>query len=128
MPNKYSFAEKKRIRNSFEKISSVMDFPDILEVQTNSYKEFLQSHLSPDERQKQGLHAVFLSIFPIISVSGNAKIEYLGYELDEPEFDVSECIARGTTYESTMRIICRISFLDKTTGEEILKSAREEKV
>ena len=128
MPNKYSFAEKKRIRNSFEKISSVMDFPDILEVQTNSYKEFLQSHLSPDERQKQGLHGVFHSIFPIISVSGNAKIEYLGYELDEPEFDVSECIARGTTYESTMRIICRISFLDKTTGEEILKSAREEKV
>ena len=97
MPNKYSFAEKKRIRNSFEKISSVMDFPDILEVQTNSYKEFLQSHLSPDERQKQGLHGVFHSIFPIISVSGNAKIEYLGYELDEPEFDVSECIARGTT-------------------------------
>ena len=45
MPYKYSFAEKKRIRNSFEKISSVMDFPDILEVQTNSYKEFLQSHL-----------------------------------------------------------------------------------
>ena len=56
MPNKYSFAEKKRIRNSFEKISSVMNFPDILEVQTNSYKEFLQSHLSPEERQNQGLH------------------------------------------------------------------------
>ena len=56
MPNKYSFAEKKRIRNSFEKISSVMNFPDILEVQTNSYKEFLQSHLSPKERQNQGLH------------------------------------------------------------------------
>ena len=65
MPKKYSFAEKKRIRNSFEKISSVMDFPDILEVQTNSYKEFLQSHLSPDERQKQGLHGVFTPFSPL---------------------------------------------------------------
>ena len=69
MAENYSFAEKKRIRKSFEKISSVMSLPDILEVQTNSYKHFLQSAINKDKRLDQGLEHVFKSIFPIISVS-----------------------------------------------------------
>ena len=54
MAENYSFAEKKRIRKSFEKISSVMSLPDILEVQTNSYKHFLQSAINKDKRLDQG--------------------------------------------------------------------------
>ena len=128
MTNNYSFAEKKRIRKSFEKISSVMSLPDILEIQTDSYKHFLQEEVSPDNRKEQGLENVFKSIFPIVSVSGNAKIDYLRYELGEPEFDVFECLPRGRTYEAPLHIWCRITFIDKTTGEENLKSARDEKV
>ena len=97
MTNNYSFAEKKRIRKSFEKISSVMSLPDILEIQTNSYKHFLQEEVSPENRKEQGLENVFKSIFPIVSVSGNARIDYLRYELGEPEFDVFECLPRGRT-------------------------------
>ena len=77
MTENYSFAEKKRIRKSFEKISSVMSLPDILEIQTDSYKHFLQSDIDPEKRKDQGLEQVFRSIFPIVSVSGNAKIDYL---------------------------------------------------
>ena len=128
MTNNYSFAEKKRIRKSFEKISSVMSLPDILEIQTDSYKHFLQEEVSPENRKEQGLENVFKSIFPIVSVSGNAKIDYLRYELGEPEFDVFECLPRGRTYEAPLHIWCRITFIDKTTGEENLKSARDEKV
>ena len=117
MAENYSFAEKKRIRKSFEKISSVMPLPDILEVQTNSYKHFLQSAVNKDKRLDQGLEHVFKSIFPIVSVSGNAKIDYLGYELGEPEFDVFECLPRGRTYEAPLNIWCRITFIDKSTGE-----------
>ena len=61
MAENYSFAEKKRIRKSFEKISSVMSLPDILEVQTNSYKHFLQSAINKDKRLDQGLEHVFKS-------------------------------------------------------------------
>mgnify|MGYP000658848915 CR=1 FL=1 len=128
MAENYSFAEKKRIRKSFEKISSVMSLPDILEVQTNSYKHFLQSAINKDKRLDQGLEHVFKSIFPIVSVSGNAKIDYLGYELGEPEFDVFECLPRGRTYEAPLNIWCRITFIDKSTGEENLKSAKDERV
>ena len=128
MAENYSFAEKKRIRKSFEKISSVMALPDILEVQTNSYQHFLQSAISKEKRLDQGLEHVFKSIFPIVSVSGNAKIDYLGYELEDPKFDVVECLPRAKTYEAPLHIWCRITFIDKSTGEENLKSARDERV
>ena len=128
MASTYSFAEKKRIRKSFEKISSAMSLPDILEIQTDSYDYFLQNIPDTTKRKNQGLESVFQSIFPINSVSGNARIEYLGYHLKDPEFDVQECLPRGKSYEAALIITCRIIFIDKTTGEENLKSAREEKV
>lgn len=128
MASTYSFAEKKRIRKSFEKISSAMSLPDILEIQTDSYDYFLQNIPDATKRKNQGLESVFQSIFPINSVSGNARIEYLGYKLQKPEFDVQECLPRGKTYEAPLIIRCRIIFIDKTTGEENLKSAREEEV
>jgi len=128
MASTYSFAEKKRIRKSFEKISSAMSLPDILEIQTDSYDYFLQNIPDITKRKNQGLESVFQSIFPINSVSGNARIEYLGYHLKDPEFDVQECLPRGKSYEAALIITCRIIFIDKTTGEENLKSAREETV
>ena len=128
MASTYSFAEKKRIRKSFEKISSAMSLPDILEIQTDSYDYFLQNIPDATKRKNQGLESVFQSIFPINSVSGNARIEYLGYKLQDPEFDVQECLPRGKTFEVPLIIRCRIIFIDKTTGEENLKSAREEEV
>ena len=128
MASTYSFAEKKRIRKSFEKISSAMSLPDILEIQTNSYDYFLQNIPDSTKRKNQGLESVFQSIFPINSVSGNARIEYLGYRLQEPEFDVRECLPRGKSFEAPLIIRCRIIFIDKATGEENLKSAREEDV
>ena len=128
MASTYSFAEKKRIRKSFEKISSAMSLPDILEIQTDSYDYFLQNIPDSTKRKNQGLESVFQSIFPINSVSGNARIEYLGYRLQEPEFDVRECLPRGKSFEAPLIIRCRIIFIDKATGEENLKSAREEDV
>jgi len=68
MTNNYSFAEKKRIRKSFEKISSVMSLPDILEIQTDSYKHFLQEEVSPDNRKEQGLENVFFYVIMFILI------------------------------------------------------------
>lgn len=77
----YSYTEKKRIRKNFGTFAQVMDLPNLIETQTNSYAEFLQADVAPDSRKKQGLEEVFQSLFPITSVSGNAALEYVSYEL-----------------------------------------------
>ena len=71
----YSYTEKKRIRKNFGTFAQVMDLPNLIETQTNSYAEFLQADVAPEARKKQGLEEVFQSLFPIKSVSGNAALE-----------------------------------------------------
>ena len=87
----FSYTEKKRIRRSFEKISSVMDLPNLLATQLESYEEFLQKDIDPLKRKVQGLQKVFDSIFPIQSHNGNARMEFSTYELGEPVFNEREC-------------------------------------
>lgn len=73
----YSYTEKKRIRKDFSKLPDVMDVPYLLAIQLDSYREFLQAGASKDQFRDVGLHAAFKSVFPIISYSGNAALEYV---------------------------------------------------
>ena len=84
----YSFTEKKRIRKDFGKRSSILEVPFLLATQIESYKGFLQADTQPDERDDLGLHAAFKSVFPIVSYSGNAALEYVSYRLGDTAFDV----------------------------------------
>src|SRR6267142_2034640 len=99
----YSFTEKKRIRKSFAKRASVLPVPFLLETQLASYRAFLQADTPAEARKNEGLQAAFTSIFPISSHSGNARLEFVGYQLGEPPFDVKECQQRGLTYASPLR-------------------------
>ena len=94
----YSFTEKKRIRKDFGKRSSILEVPYLLAIQLDSYRKFLQADTAEEKRDEIGLHAAFRSVFPIISYSGNALLEYVSYRLGEPVFDVKECQLRGLTY------------------------------
>ena len=94
----YSYTEKKRIRKNFGKLPSAMDIPYLLSIQIDSYKQFTQSDSSVENRIDQGLHAAFKSVFPIVSYSGKAILEYVSYDLGKPVFDVKECQLRGSTY------------------------------
>ena len=87
----YSFTEMKRIRKSFAKRPVVLDVPYLLTTQIESYQQFLQAETNPAERKPEGLQAAFTSIFPIVSHSGNARLEYVSYLLGEPVFDIKEC-------------------------------------
>ena len=91
----YSYTEKKRIRKNFGTFAKVMDLPNLIETQTKSYAEFLQADVAPEARKKQGLEDVFQSLFPIKSVSGNAALEYVSYELGKNTYDVQECLVQG---------------------------------
>ena len=104
----YTYTEKKRIRKDFGKLQSAMDIPYLLAIQIDSYKEFTQADVPADERLDQGLQAAFKSIFPIVSYSGKALLEYVSYRLGKPEFDVSECILRGATYAVSLRVKVRL--------------------
>ena len=122
----FSYTEKKRVRRSFEKISSVMDLPNLLATQLKSYEHFLQRKVDPLKRNNQGLESVIHSIFPIKSHNGLARMECTSYELGEPIFDERECKLKGITYEASLHINCDLFFTDKETGK--LKEGKSQKV
>ncbi|MCG8435053.1 MAG: DNA-directed RNA polymerase subunit beta, partial [Gammaproteobacteria bacterium] len=126
----YSFTEKKRIRKDFGKRPSVLEAPYLLAIQLNSYRQFLQADNSPEARDDTGLHAAFKSVFPIVSYSGNAALEYVGYRLGEPVFDVKECQLRGLTYAAPLRVLVRLVIYDKeSTGDDrVPKEVKEQEV
>lgn len=123
----YSFTEKKRIRKDFGKLPTVMEVPYLLAIQLDSYRKFLQQGTSADQRLEEGLEAAFRSVFPIVSYSGNAALEYAGYELGKPVFDVKECILRGATYAAPLRVRIRLMIYDRESSGAI-KDIREQQV
>lgn len=112
----YSYTEKKRIRKDFGNRRSIMEVPYLLATQIDSYDQFLQPDVAPDERKDTGLHAAFQSVFPIVSYSGNAALEYVGYSLGAPVFDVKECQLRGITYAASLRVKVQLIIYDKEAG------------
>ncbi len=126
----YSFTEKKRIRKGFGKRPTILDVPYLLAIQVNSYHEFLQADLAPEERRGSGLQAAFKSVFPITSYSGNAALEFVSYRLGEPSFDVKECQLRGTTYAAPLRVLVRLVIYDRDApaGSKVVKDIREQEV
>jgi DNA-directed RNA polymerase subunit beta len=123
----YSYTEKKRIRKSFAKRASVLDVPFLLATQLESFTAFLQAAVPPAKRNGQGLQAAFSSIFPIVSHSGNARLEFVSYALAEPTFDVKECQQRGLTFASALRAKVRLVILDREVPDTI-KEVKEQEV
>jgi len=94
----YSYTEKKRIRKDFGERHSILDVPYLLATQIESYRDFLQADKDNDTRVDRGLHAAFKSVFPIVSYSGNAALDYVSYRLGEPAFDVRHLMSRNVSY------------------------------
>ena len=109
----YSFTEKKRIRKDFGKQAGILEVPYLLAIQLDSYKKFLQAEVDQSARADNGLHAAFKSVFPISSYSGHAVLEYQGYRLGDPVFDVKECQLRGLTFAAPLRVKTRLVVYDK---------------
>lgn len=128
-----SYVEKKRFRKSFGKHIEKMPIPNLLEIQVNSYSQFIRmegSECDLSKYQETGLHHALTSIFPIVSFSGNARLEYVSYSLGEVMFDVRDCKLRGLTYSAPLRIKLRLVIFDKeATGDpKPVKDIREQDV
>ncbi|MGI9336062.1 MAG: DNA-directed RNA polymerase subunit beta, partial [Gammaproteobacteria bacterium] len=126
----YSFTERKRIRKDFGKRPSILDAPYLLAIQLDSYREFLQEGVAADRRGERGLHAAFKSVFPIVSYSGDAALEYVSYRLGAPIFDVKECQLRGMTYAASLRVKLRLVLYDKEASgdNKPVKDIKEQEV
>ncbi|MFB2538995.1 MULTISPECIES: DNA-directed RNA polymerase subunit beta [unclassified Acinetobacter] len=122
----YSYTEKKRIRKNFGKLPQVMDVPYLLSIQVDSYRDFLQDGTPVKQREDVGLQSAFRSVFPIESYSGNAALEFVEYQLGKPEFDVRECILRGSTFAAPMRVKIRLILRDRDS--KAIKDVREQEV
>ena len=110
----YSLTERKRIRKSFAKRASVLKVPFLIATQIDSFTAFLQASVAAEARKNDGLQAAFTSIFPIVSHSGNARLEFVSYSLGEPPFDVKECQQRGLTFASPLRAKVRLVLMERT--------------
>ncbi|MDR1057694.1 MAG: DNA-directed RNA polymerase subunit beta [Coxiellaceae bacterium] len=125
----FSYTEKKRIRKSFAKHHVVVEPPYLLATQVESYRGFLQTGISQEMLTNTGLHAVFKSVFPISSYSGNSELEYVSYNLGEPIFDVQECRTRGLTYAAVLRVKLRLTIYEKSSaGVRKIKEVKEQEI
>ncbi len=124
----YTFTEKKRIRKGFGKLSEKMEFPYLLQIQIDSYEKFLRVDSDEDDRARSGLHSAFSSVFPIVSYSGNAALEYLDYSLGEPAFSVRESVVRSITYAAPLKVKVRLIIYDKDNSNKSVKDVKEQEV
>ena len=112
MVNTLSFTDKKRVRKNFGKLKEVSKFPNLIEIQKNSYDEFLLENENPSSREDRGLQKVFKSVFPLEDFSGSARIEFIDYNFQKPKFDVDECRQRDKTYAAPLNVKLRLIVFD----------------
>ncbi len=126
----YSFTEKKRLRKSFGKSTDVLPVPFLLATQIESYHNFLQADVDPDQRADKGLQMAFKSVFPMESFSGNAALEFVRYRLGDPTFDERECQQRGVTFAVSLRVLVRLVIYDKDApaGVKQVKDIKEQEI
>src|SRR3954452_11159441 len=91
-------------RINFGKIKEIIAPPNLIELQTNSYKEFLQAEIAPSKRKNLGLQAVFTEVFPIESYDGKCVLDFHSYEIGEPKVDWLECLREGLTYGAPLYV------------------------
>jgi DNA-directed RNA polymerase subunit beta len=147
-----------RERRNFARIPTIIDLPNLIEVQQKSYGRFLQQERSPADREDRGLEAVFRSVFPINDFNGTASLEYVGYEIGmwetedgeyrglggrgvvadggqrpltyRAKYDVGECRQKGSTFADPLRVLVRLVVRDKGADGEsgAIREVKEQKV
>ena len=128
-----TFTQKKSIRKNFGKLKESLSIPNLIEVQKNSYKNFIESKsadLKKDNPYDKGLLKVFKSIFPINDASEKSSLEFISCSLDKPKFDVTECRQRSLTYSAALKANLRLVVydIDPETNTKQILSAKEQEV
>jgi len=125
-----SLISNKRIRKNFGKIKKIVDIPDLIGMQRESFQRFLQMNIPPEKRRDIGLQAVFKSVFPIKDFTGSASLEFVSYRFGEVKHSIEECIHRGMTYEISIRITVRLVVydIDSESGVSNIRDIKEQEI
>src|SRR5881628_2653203 len=115
-----------RGRKDFGKIPSIVEIPNLIEVQKRSYEGFLQKDVPAERREEFGLQAVFKSVFPIADYNDNALLEFDSYHFGEPKYTVEECHDRGMTFAIPLKVTLRLVVFDHDK-EAKTKTIREQR-
>jgi len=118
-----------KLRKSFGKSFLQTPLPDLVEIQYNSYKDFLQADVAPENRKNIGLQKVFNSTFPLKDYAGIAELQFIEYTLDKPVYNVQECMLRNITYSSKLKLKLRLILSDVTEdGKKTLRDIKEQEI
>jgi DNA-directed RNA polymerase subunit beta len=107
------------LRTNFGKLDAVIDAPDLIDIQTRSYHEFLQMDRSPDKRKAQGLEGVLKEIFPLESYDGRYVLDYVRYKLSEPKLSRLESLYEGQTFAAPLHVTFRLKDGDEVREEDV---------
>src|SRR6266700_3548722 len=119
-----------RVRKNYAKINKIIDIPNLIDIQKQSYEKFLQKDIPQDQREDVGLQGVFKSVFPIKDFSETSSLEFVSYTLDKPKYDVDECRQRGMTFAAPIKVIVRLVVWDtnEETGSQSIRDVKEQEV
>src|SRR5262245_3171604 len=118
-----------RVRKNYAKITKIIDIPNLIDIQKQSYEKFLQKDIPVDQREDIGLQGVFKSVFPIKDFSETSSLEFVSYNLEKPKYDVDECRQRGMTYAAPIKVTTQLMVYDsREGGERIVRDIKEQEV
>ncbi|MDI6688164.1 MAG: DNA-directed RNA polymerase subunit beta, partial [Desulfobacterales bacterium] len=125
-----SFLASKRIRKDFSKIRKIVEIPNLISMQTESFKRFMQMDVPPEKRKDIGLQSVFKSVFPIKDFTGSASLEFVSYRLCDIKHSIEECVHRGMSYEMPIRITVRLVVYDVDKEAQIsnIRDIKEQEI
>ncbi|MHB8784407.1 MAG: DNA-directed RNA polymerase subunit beta, partial [Desulfobacteria bacterium] len=117
-------------RVDFSKNEKVQEIPNLIQVQQESYAEFLQADVPPEKRRDVGLQTVFKGIFPITDYNGRASLEFLSYAIGELKWSEEECRERGVTYAAPIKVTVQLVIfdVDEKTGARTIRDVKEQEV
>jgi DNA-directed RNA polymerase subunit beta len=122
--------ESKRFRKEFGKFPPLIEIPDLIEVQKDSYDKFLQANHDPRSRTNTGLQGVFKSVFPISDFNNTASLDFESYVLETPKYDVDECRSRGMSFAAPLKVTVRLNVfdVDEQTQARTIRDVKEQEV
>jgi DNA-directed RNA polymerase subunit beta len=118
------------LRKGFGKIKSILEIPDLIDVQRDSYERFLQKNVPPAERKDVGLQGAFKSVFPIHDLNRTCSLEFVRYFFEDMKYDEGECLKKGMTYEAPVKIIVQLLVFDsdEITGSKSIRDIKEQEI
>jgi DNA-directed RNA polymerase subunit beta len=119
-----------RIRRNFGKIEKIIDIPNLIEIQKQSYERFLQKDVPSEQRKDIGLQGAFKSVFPISDFSGSSSLEFVKYSFEPAKYSEEECLNKGMTYEAPLKLTVRLIVFDTdvTNGTKSIRDIKEQEI